>query len=65
MLTLKEQKEPERLRAQDHRKFKRLNQELRRTEKALAESATHLIASKMLQSFWGEAGDDSRLRMTA
>ena len=47
MLTLKEQKE-----------IKRLKQELRRKEKALAEAAALLIASKKIQAFWGEDGDD-------
>ena len=47
VLTLKEQKE-----------IKRLKQELRRKEKALAEAAALLIASKKIQAFWGEDGDD-------
>ena len=46
VLTLTEQKELERLRAQDQREIKRLKQELRRKEKALAEAAALLIASK-------------------
>ena len=58
VLTLKEQKELERLRAQDQKKIKRLKQELRRKEKALAEAAALLIASKKIQAFWGEGGDD-------
>ena len=58
MLTLKEQKELERLRAQDQKEIKRLKQELRRKEKALAEAAAPLIASKEIQAFWGEDGDD-------
>ena len=58
VLTLKEQKELERLRAQDQREIKRLKQELRRKEKALAEAAALLIASKKIQAFWGEDGDD-------
>ena len=58
VLTLKEQKELERLRAQDHKEIKRLKQELRRKEKALAEAAALLIASKKIQAFWGEDGDD-------
>ena len=58
VLTLKEQKELERLRAQDQREIKRLKQELRRKEKALAEGAALLIASKKIQAFWGEDGDD-------
>ncbi len=58
VLTLKEQKELEQLRAQDQREIKRLKQELRRKEKALAEAAALLIASKKIQAFWGEDGDD-------
>jgi len=58
VLTLKEQKELERLRAQDQREIKRLKQKLRRKEKALAEAAALLIASKKIQAFWGEDGDD-------
>ena len=58
VLTLKEQKELERLRAQDQQEIKRLKQELRRKEKALAEAAALLIASTKIQAFWGEDGDD-------
>jgi transposase-like protein len=58
VLTLTEQKELEKLRAQDQREIKRLKQELRRKEKALAEAAALLIASKKIQAFWGEDGDD-------
>ena len=58
VLTLKEQKELERLRAKDQKEIKRLKQELRRKEKALAEAAALLIASKKIQAFWGEDGDD-------
>ena len=58
VLTLKEQKELERKRAQDQREIKRLKQELRRKEKALAEAAALLMAAKKIQAFWGEDGDD-------
>ena len=58
VLTLKEQKELERLRAQDPREIKRLKQELRRKEKTLAEAGALLIASKKVQAFWGEDEDD-------
>ena len=58
VLTSKEQKELERLRALDQKEIKRLKQELRRKEKALAEAAALLIASKKIQAFWGEEGDD-------
>jgi hypothetical protein len=58
VLTLKEQKKLERLLAQDQKEIKWLKQELRRKEKALAEAAALLIASKKIQAFWGEDGDD-------
>jgi len=58
MFTLNEQKELEKLRAQDQREIKRLKHELRCKEKALAEAAALLMAAKMIQVFWGEDGDD-------
>jgi transposase len=58
VLTLKEQKELEKLRAQDQREIKRLKQGLRRKEKALAEAAALLMAAKKIQAFWGEDGED-------
>ncbi len=58
VLTLKEQKELEKLRAHDQREIKQLKQELRRKEKALAEAAALLLAAKKIQAFWGEDGDD-------
>ena len=58
VLTLKEQLELEKLRAQDQREIKRLKQELRRKEKALAEAAALLMAAKKIQAFWGEDADD-------
>jgi transposase len=58
VLTLKEHKVLERLRAQDQIEIKRLKQELRRKEWALAEAAALLIAPKKIQAFWGEDGDD-------
>ena len=38
--------------------FEALQQELRRKEKALAEAAALLIASKKIQAYWGEDGED-------
>ena len=55
---MKEQKELERLRAQDQKEIKRLQQELRRKDKALAEAAALLLAAKKIQAFWGEDADD-------
>ncbi len=57
VLTLKEQKELEKLRTKDQREINRLKQELRRKEKALAEVASLLMAAKRIQAFWGEDGD--------
>jgi transposase len=58
VLTLKEQRELEKLRAQDQGEINRLKQELRRKEKALAEAAALLISAKKIQAFWGEVGVD-------
>jgi hypothetical protein len=46
VLTLKEQKEVERLRPQDQREIKRLKKELTRNDKALAEEASLLLVTK-------------------
>ena len=46
VLTMAEQKELERLRAQDQREIKALKKELQRKEKALAEAAALLILRK-------------------
>ncbi len=43
---------------EDQREIKRLQQELRRKEKALAEAAALLIASKKIQAYWGEDEGD-------
>jgi transposase len=56
VLTLKEQKEHERLRAQDQKEIKRLKQELCHKEKALAEAAALLITSKEIHAFWERTG---------
>ena len=50
VLTLKEQMELEKLRAQDQREIKRLKQELRRKEKALAKAAALLMAAYKIQA---------------
>ena len=55
-----EQKDPEKRHQADQREIKRLQQELRRKDKALAEAAALLIASKNIQAYWGEDGDDWR-----
>jgi transposase len=58
VLTLKDQKKLEKLYAKDQRVIKRLRQELRRKERALAETAALLTIAKMIQVFWGEDADD-------
>jgi uncharacterized small protein (DUF1192 family) len=55
VLTLKEQRELEKLRAQDQREIKRLEKELRKKEKALAEAAALLLVTIKMQALWGEA----------
>ena len=57
MLTMADQKDLER-HQQDQREIKRLQQELRRKDKALAEAAALLMASKKIQAYWGEDGED-------
>ena len=58
LLTMAEQKDLEKRHQADQREIKRLQQELRRKDKALAEAAALLIASKKIQAYWGEdAGD--------
>ena len=55
VLTMKEQKELEKLRAQDQREIKRrLKQELRRKEKAMAEMAALLMLRKKWEAFCSE-----------
>jgi len=58
VLTLREQRELEKLRAQDQREIKRLQKELRKKEKALAEAAALLRVTKKMQALWGEAEED-------
>jgi hypothetical protein len=58
LLTMADQKDLEKRHLEDQREIKRLQQELRRKDKALTEAAALLIASKKFQAFWGEDGDD-------
>jgi len=58
MLTMTDQKDLEKRHQQDQREIKRLQQELRRKVKALAEAAALLMASKKIQAYWGEDGED-------
>ncbi|QPN60874.1 hypothetical protein H8F24_05850 [Synechococcus sp. CBW1002] len=54
VLTMAEQKELERLRAQDQREIKALKKELQRKEKALAEAAALLVLRKKWDAFCSE-----------
>ena len=58
LLTMAEQKDLEKRHQADQREIKRLQQELRRKDKALAEAAALLIASKKIQAYWGEDEGD-------
>ena len=58
MLTMADQKDLEKRHQQDQREIKRLQQELRRKDKALAEAAALLMASKKIQVYWGEDEED-------
>jgi len=51
---LKEQKELEKLRAQDQREIKSLKKELQRKEKAMAEMAALLVLRKKLEALCSE-----------
>ena len=53
-----EQKGLEKRHQADQREIKRLQQELRRKDKALAEAVALLMASKKIQAYWGDDGDD-------
>ena len=54
VLTMAEQKELEKLRAQDQREIKALRKELQRKEKALAEAAALLVLRKKWDAFCSE-----------
>jgi hypothetical protein len=58
LLSMADQKDLQRQHQDDQREFKRLQQELRRKDKALAEAAALLLASKKIQAYWGESGND-------
>ena len=58
LLTMAEQRDLEKLRAQYQKEIKRLQKELQCKEKALAEAAALLLAAIKIQAFWGEDGDD-------
>ena len=50
--------ELEKLRAEDQREIKRLQKELRKKEKALAEAAALLLVTKKMQALWEKAEED-------
>ena len=54
LLTMDDQKDLQTRHQEDQRAIKRLQQELRRKDKALAEAAALLMASKKIQAYWGE-----------
>ena len=58
LLTMADQKDLQKRHQEAQREIKRLQQELRRKDKALAEAAALLIASKKIQAYWGEGGED-------
>ena len=58
LLTMADQKDLQKQHQEDQRQIKRLQQELRRKDKALAEAAALLIASKKIQAYWGEDEGD-------
>ena len=57
VLTMAEQRDLEKRHQQDQREIRRLQQELRRKDRALAEAAALLLAAKKIQALWGEDGD--------
>ncbi|MGB7565981.1 MAG: hypothetical protein WBM08_14675 [Prochlorococcaceae cyanobacterium] len=64
VLTLKEQKELERLRAQDQREIKALKKELQCKEKVMAEMAALLVLRKKWEAFSSEDAEASRAPRT-
>jgi hypothetical protein len=57
-LTMDDQKNLQKRHQEDQRQIKMLQQELRRKDRALAEAAALLIASKKIQAYWGEDEGD-------
>ena len=58
MLTMGDQKDLENRHQADQREIKRLKKELRSKDRALAEAAALLMASKKLQPYLLEDGED-------
>lgn len=49
---------PQRRKTKDARRIRELERELRRKDKALAETAALLVLSKKVEALWGDGGDD-------
>ena len=49
----------ERARSEDKRRLKKLERELARKDKALAEAAALLVLQKKVQAIWGDEDDDT------
>ena len=58
LLAMSDQKDLQKRHQEDQREIARLQQELRRKEKALSEAAALLLAAKKIQAFWGEDEGD-------
>ncbi len=54
LLTMAYQKDIQKRHLEDQREIKRIQQGLRRYDKALAEAEALLIASKKIHAYWGE-----------
>ncbi|MFN9619513.1 MAG: hypothetical protein ACK55X_07375 [Synechococcaceae cyanobacterium] len=62
MLTPREQMELERLFAQDQREINRLEKELGKKEKALAEAVVLMLVTTKIQPLWAEAEEGRKTR---
>ena len=58
LLTMAEQTDLEKRHQADQREIKRLQQELRRKDKALAEAAALLLVTNKMQALWAEPEED-------
>jgi hypothetical protein len=65
MLALREKRELERLRAQDQLEIKRLQKQLSKDEKSLAEVSVLLLTTKSTLAVWVEAKENRPLRRIA
>ena len=58
LLAMSDQKDLQKRHQEDQKEIKRLQQKLQRKEKALAEAAALLLATKKIQAYWEEDGED-------